>query len=65
MTIQELDQARVCAICMFWEPLKENGFQGQCRRHGPRPEVTDSVHVLAAWPVTNARDWCGEFAAKA
>ena len=64
MTIDQLDSASVCAICKYWLPLEENGFQGQCRCHAPRPEVTDSVHVLAVWPVTNAQDWCGEFVAK-
>ena len=61
MAITNLDQSSVCAICRFWEPLEDNGFQGQCRRHAPEPQVTDSVHVLAVWPVTNAQDWCGEF----
>jgi hypothetical protein len=62
MTIDELDEARMCAVCGFWEPLEDNRFQGQCRRRAPKPQVTESVHVLAVWPVTNARDWCGEFA---
>ena len=64
MTIEQLDHARACAVCSYWLPMEDNGFQGQCRRHAPRPEVTDSVHMLAAWPVTNARDWCGDFSAK-
>jgi hypothetical protein len=64
MVIDQLGDASVCAICAYWQPLEESSFQGQCRRHAPRPEVSDSVHMLAAWPVTNAQDWCGDFSAK-
>jgi hypothetical protein len=54
-----------CHGCRFWQLLATNPIQGECRRHAPSPDGSASVHPMAAWPVTNSHDWCGEFAERA
>ena len=51
-----------CRRCRYWSSLAGNPDQGECRRFAPRPAVSSSVHMLAAWPVTNSDDWCGDYA---
>ena len=44
--------------------IETNPTQGECRRYAPRPEAFESIHMMAAWPITNINDWCGEFGAR-
>lgn len=56
--------ARRCYDCYYWnEDSKE---RGACRRHAPAAQVLaadrpGAPETSAAWPVTRADDWCGEF----
>jgi hypothetical protein len=50
-----------CECCRYWHRLDTNPGQGECRRHAPSPEAFESIHMMAAWPVSNGDDWCGEF----
>jgi hypothetical protein len=56
------DPRRVCEHCGHWQRLENNPSQGECRRYAPRPMTAESLHMMNFWPVTNAHDWCGEFA---
>lgn len=59
-----------CGQCRFWDPFDD--AEGECRRHSPaailygmqasRNDSAADFH--AAWPVTGAADWCGEFVAR-
>ena len=62
-TATPLDPQPRCRSCRSWCPLAGNPDQGECRRYAPRPAISNSVHMLAGWPVTNSGDWCGEFTA--
>lgn len=44
-----------CASCKFWSPLKSSDHEGYCLRFPP---------VSGGWPVTDAKDWCGEYVAR-
>ena len=50
-----------CERCRYWHRLDTNPGQGECRRHAPWPEAFESIHMMAAWAVTNRDDWCGEY----
>jgi hypothetical protein len=53
-----------CGACRFWrrEGSRRAGW-GQCRRLPPAlPAVrTDKLKLVGVWPVTEERDWCGEW----
>lgn len=44
-----------------------DGSAAQCRRYAPRerhPDKDRSLYGGDIWPVTRARDWCGEYIAR-
>ncbi len=55
-----------CGNCRFWDEL--NDTDGLCRRYAPRAlpiavvtnRETGDLERHAAFPVTDAFDWCGE-----
>jgi hypothetical protein len=56
-----------CALCHFWEPESAGDRHqaadtdlGTCHRVPPIPNAQTSE--AAVWPLTQAADWCGEFA---
>jgi hypothetical protein len=57
----ERDPSSCCVSCRHWQRIDTNPNQGECRRYAPRPEAFESIHMMAAWPITNVDDWCGEF----
>ena len=50
-----------CAACAFWRKLRET--EGLCGRHAP--EASTHPEEAAHWPMTNARQGCGEGVAAA
>ncbi len=48
----------VCGTCDWWDG-DDSSRHGACRRHPPHP-ITPT---LAAWPETEAGDWCGDYTA--
>lgn len=48
---------RECKSCMWWE-RQPGQATGLCR-YGP-PRVLPAA-MMAPWPTTRAKDWCGEF----
>jgi hypothetical protein len=57
---------QACGSCHYWrrEGSRRAGW-GQCRRMPPAlPAVrTDKLKLVGVWPVTEERDWCGEWRA--
>jgi hypothetical protein len=55
-----------CGSCRFWqfvgEAEEDAETMGDCRRYAPRPTKNDDLFAVAYWPMTNAHDWCGEYA---
>ena len=48
-----------CSTCVYWDLI--NGPQGRCRvLPPPLPPV---AHAGTIWPITQADDWCGRWAA--
>lgn len=47
-----------CVSCLYWEGSRESGV-GVCQRHCP---VIGPMG--AAWPPTDAMEWCGDFEQK-
>lgn len=58
-----------CANCRFWRGSSTyRTDHGLCQRHAPTPVPDSGRHyarelrgVWAAWPVTMAGDFCGDF----
>jgi len=58
----------MCDTCRFW--TRDYGrltseSDAECRRHAPAPMLypnttLDVAFPVAAWPITEADDWCGE-----
>lgn len=48
---------RRCGTCAYWEKQKGQNY-GNCRRNAPL--IGKDVYY-AYWPVTQAKDWCGEY----
>ena len=46
-----------CNACRFWAD-NENGKEGFCHRHAPRP--SERSLQVARWPETRAMDGCGD-----
>lgn len=53
-----------CEGCQAWLPLQGHnpGNIGECRRHAPTTSTPDTS--IALWPLTNANDFCLDFAVK-
>ena len=54
----------ICAQCMWWR--RGNVSCGACQRYAPTPISAPNAldhEYLAAWPITEADDFCGEFKA--
>jgi hypothetical protein len=47
-----------CSNCEFWYGSKAG--PGHCRRYAPSPSLEGSSHLMG-WPLTNGKDWCGEY----
>lgn len=48
-----------CETCRYWELSNLSRYSsGSCRRYPPQCEPRVSV---AAWPMTYAEKWCGEW----
>lgn len=62
-----------CKACAFWHSLDmaTTGVEndgGECRRRAPSPAAQpedDYTSPYAAWPITFAEEWCGEWERKA
>lgn len=59
----------LCETCKFWSPIMTKAdsikvyysWDGQCRRHAPRPDMRGGEHDdNACWPVADSEAWCGE-----
>ncbi|MCX8004046.1 MAG: hypothetical protein N2688_03670 [Burkholderiaceae bacterium] len=60
--------APMCETCRFW--TRDYGrltseTDAECRRHAPTPACYDASgdafpSLNAAWPITEADDWCGD-----
>ena len=48
--------------CNYWSGTKKD-TEHFCRRHAPRPFVTEQSDNIAGWPNTWDADWCGEWEA--
>ena len=48
---------RRCKNCEFWDKQKQQNY-GSCRRNAP---IISKEVYYAYWPVTQSKDWCGEF----
>lgn len=62
---------QACKNCLFWAHPFKDGEQtdswhcGSCHRHAPAPSAPDAIHLNPSriFPVTNARDFCGDWQA--
>lgn len=55
-------EAKACAKCAYWEEATSH-----CHRHAPVSvtfKVDEKTEYQTQFPVTQADDWCGDFAAK-
>lgn len=52
--------AITCDACRYWQETdgKAEPAVGECRRYAPPP----GDGLTAMWPMTDADDWCGEYA---
>jgi hypothetical protein len=48
--------ASSCETCVVW--YQHGPHDGTCRRNAPRP--TEAADEIAHWPMTDARERCGE-----
>ena len=55
-------QDQCCMNCNYWSGTKKD-TEHFCRRHAPRPFVTEQSDNIAGWPNTWDADWCGEWEA--
>jgi len=60
----------VCSMCRYWQEAKED--TGECRRRPPTVHIVNISSLtsqgarpvpMAAFPMTAATSWCGEFEA--
>lgn len=49
---------RKCELCEFWKTEDSDQGSGQCRRNTP---VVSLGQGQASWPLTQDREWCGDF----
>ena len=56
---------KTCEGCQFWVKREFDIGDGHCRRRAPRAELMredeEDCDYFAQWPITLARDWCGEW----
>jgi hypothetical protein len=50
-----------CTSCVFFSANTMQPGVGQCRRHAPILVMTERG-VRTQWPMTNERNWCGDYA---
>lgn len=59
----EHERRDVCASCRWWQQTADD--QGECRKNAPPPLLNSPSlknEWRAAWPLTMASDWCGQWA---
>lgn len=55
-----------CEYCLFWDVISPDGYDGECRKRSPYPQIhpSDDGSHPGIWPSTTAEDWCHEFSAR-
>ena len=58
------DETMTCEGCAFW---RQDGQDGQCKRHAPRAVLLidpgEDASAVTVWPWTEPNDWCGDLEA--
>lgn len=57
---------QICKNCRFWGPTSKDEFgpdRAQCHRYPPTSQILEG-DLVVAYPVTEWRDWCGDFAVR-
>jgi hypothetical protein len=59
-----------CETCVYWNEINQLKYEGECKRHSPRPvsityqqgAIEPDFHncALSCWPITMDDDWCGD-----
>ena len=56
------DETMTCEGCAFW---RQDGQDGQCKRHAPRAVLLidpgEDASAVTVWPWTEPNDWCGDW----
>ena len=51
----------VCKFCIFWKSHSKLVETGTCRFSAPKVEISEESSYDAVWPITESKDWCGDF----